>query len=158
MKTASLLLRESYISLFQNYEYNGVSIPFFDEYVSPSIALPQIQISTYLAPKCYVLITNQTTNDASLKCYRNENLSLQLDVTTIYDANSGGFKLAELIANDILEKLFIGQQIQLTNNELNIWRGWLESSPNISEETQTSRIFRKILVLNHSIQIKNLTT
>lgn len=158
MKTASLLLRESYIALFDNFQYNGINIPFFDEYVTPNAVLPQVPISTFLAPKCYVLITNQTTNDASLKCSRNENLSIQLDVTTIYDANSGGFKLSEQIANEILGTLFIGQQIQLNNEELNIWRGWLESSPNISEETQSNRIFRKVLVLNHSVQVKELTT
>ena len=158
METASLYLRESYIALFANFFYNAIKIPFFDEYVSPNVVIPTIPLSTFLQPKCYVLITNQTTNDASLKCSRNEILSLQLDIVTVYDANSGGFKLAEQVANKILNTLFIGQQIQLQNSKLNTWSGFLESSPNISEETASSRIFRKILVLNHQIQVRELTT
>lgn len=158
MKIASLLLRQSYIDALSSLSYHGVSIPVFDEYVISGYQLPVIPISTYLQPKAYVLVKNQTVNDASLKCGINQNMSLQLDVVTVYDSDSGGFKLSELIAQKICNLIFTSNKLNISNVELNIWKGVLESTTNISEESQTNRIYRTVLLLNHTVQQIELTT
>lgn len=123
---------------------NGnISVPVCEQY---------LDTNQYPNATKYVIIQNQTVNDASLKCGINQDSSLQLDIVTIFNANSGGSRQAELIANEILELIFPVKEIVLPAQiGIKIWRGWLEGSRNITQETSTSRIFRKILILNHTI-------
>lgn len=156
MRNVSQDLRLAYIQALSSLKLNGVAIPVVDEYLNVSEA--QLNITPTLKAKAHVKITNQTDNDASLKCAINQNHTLQLDCTVTFPANSGGYLQSELIANNCLDLLFDGMKTTLQSDNLNIWRAWLEGSRNISEETQTSRIFRRVLIFNHSLQQKEITT
>lgn len=156
MRNVSQDLRLAYVQALSSLKLNGVAIPVVDEYLNVSEA--QLNITPTLKAKAHVKITNQTNNDASLKCAINQNHTLQLDCTVTFPANSGGYLQSELIADNCLDLLFDGMKTKLNSEYLNIWRAWEEGARNITEETTTSRIFRRVLIFNHSLQQKEITT
>jgi hypothetical protein len=158
MELASLAIREAYKAYLPYLPFMGYQIPIFDEFVNPSTILPIISLGNYLNPKAYIIMTNMTTYDASFKCDDNQNISIHLDINTMFDPNSGGYKLAEQIAGELKSKLFVNRIFQVTAPNINIWRTLVEGEPNIKETNVTNHIFRKILIINHSVQMRNLTT
>lgn len=145
----SHLLRKAYLDALAGLELEATPIPVFDEYVDPNIGTASLSNCT-----AHVAIQNQTVNDASLKCGTNQSATLQLDIVTEFPINSGGFLTAELISNEILQILFPdgGKTIALEPvADIKVWRGWLESARNIPMETSTHKIYRRVLILQHSV-------
>lgn len=151
MKDIKPILRKGYLDALSSLTYLGVSIPVDHEFLTKQEAILPIGNSTKV--KAYVIIQNQTVTDDSPKCLVNQNTSLQLDVVTIFNANAGTAYHSEQISNAILDILFPGSSLdmELSLQYGNLWRGWLESTRTIVQETNTSRIFRNILIFNHTI-------
>lgn len=145
------LLRKAYIDKLAGLTYLAQSVPVDHEYLTSEPAVLPVGNSTLI--EAYVIINNQTVNDNSYKCGINQSSSLQLAVTTVFNANSGNSLHSELIANEIFALLFTENEkrIYFDTEGLGVWRAWLESSRVIVEETKDKRIFRNILIFNHSV-------
>lgn len=153
MREVSHLLRKAYIDELSDLSINGINIPVFDEYVPDPSKEAVLNIGSHIAVRAHVKITNQTTTDASAKCSINQAHSIQLDITTTFPTNSGGYLVAEQISDEILQMLMLyGNRNEIRIQDVNVWAGWLVSARNISEYTDTSCIFRRVLIFNHRIQ------
>lgn len=152
MKEIKHLLRKAYLEKLAGLTYLNQAIPVDQDYLNVPPAILPIGNSTQVL--AHVIFQNQTVNDSSLKCSINQETSLQLDVVTQFNANSGNSAHAELITQEIFDLLFTSDQQRLSFPipGLNVWRAWLESSRQLSEETKDIRIFRNILIFNHSVQ------
>lgn len=153
-------LRKAYLQKFASLTYQGKAIPMDDENLTKP---PAVFNYGNIPVEAYVLIQNQTLQDASPKCAVNQNTQLQLDVTTVFPTgttNNGGYMLADQISDVILQELFPGaiNQIDLPFPEAQLWNGYLVSSQHLFSEFEASRVYRNILILNHSIKQNQLTT
>jgi hypothetical protein len=150
VKTA---LRTAYFGALQNnINYLGVNIPMDQDFFNGVPATLPIGNSTQV--QAYVIFQNQTVNDNNSPfCHVNQNTSCQLDIITRFNANSGNSYHAEQITQKIFDLLFTSdpKRIIFTLTGLNMWRGWLESSRALVQETSDERIFRNILIFQHSI-------
>jgi len=151
MREIKHLLRKNYIDRLSGLTYRGVAIPVDDEYLTKTAA--QLNIGNSTGVQAYVLIQNQTTNDDSPKCGIIQNSTLQIHIYTEFNPNSGNYAHADLIGDAILQILMPGssKQIAFDINGYQVVRAWEENSMQLSEETPNKRIFRNILVLNHTI-------
>jgi len=150
IKTA---LRSAYFSALQdNVNYLGVNIPMDQDFFNGTPATLPIGNSSQV--QAYIVFQNQTVNDNNSPfCHVNQNTSCQLDVVTLFNANSGNSYHAEKITQAIYDLLFTTDPKRITFNlpDLNLWRGWLESANALVQETSDQRIFRNVLIFQHSI-------
>lgn len=146
MKEFSHLLRKSYIDRLDNLQYKGATIPVNDELLTSP---PAVYTIAGTKMEAYIIITNQTSNDATTsKCADAYLASLQLDIVTKYNNPNAAGKLAtEEIAALVFDRLDDGVALL----GFNIWRHWLETNRGLREDSNTYRIYRKILVFSHQI-------
>lgn len=150
------LIRQSLLAKLANLTYLGVSIPVDDENLTHT---PATILGAGPGVQAYVLIQNQTSQDASAKCGVNENVQTQLAVTTLFTAaqgaNYGNYAHADLIASAILQILFPSSpQIDLTlsGGVATLWKGIKRDSIHPpSEEYPTGRAYRNIIILDVSV-------
>lgn len=147
------LLRKAFIDKLAGLTYLGTSIPIDEEEFNITTNHQPAYIGGQIPIQAYLIIKNQTVNDASTKCGVNQDSSLQLDIVTIFDANSGNSLHADLIAQAAFDLLFDTDEqfISLTIADVEVWRSWLESSRTIVENSSTNRTFRNILLFQNSI-------
>jgi hypothetical protein len=83
----------------------------------------------------------------------NENSSFQLDVVTVFNANAGGSLYSELIGSNILTILDPTNtpNMELLASGMYVWKMRLVSTRGITQETNTSRIFRNIMIFDLSV-------
>lgn len=145
------ILRKAYIDRLATLTYLATSIPVDQDYLNGHPALLQIGNSTPI--QAYVIIQNQTVTDRSPFCGVVQDTTLQLDVVTVFNANAGNSYHAEMITQKIFDLLFTSdtKRIIFTLTDLNMWRGWLDSSRQLTQETSDSKIFRNVLIFQHSI-------
>lgn len=152
MKEIKHILRKAYLDRLNGaITYLGVNIPVDQDYLNGAPALIQIGNSTPI--EAYVILQNQTVTDNSPFCHVNQDTTLQLDVVTVFNANSGNSSHAELITQAIFDLLFTtdAKRITFSLTDLNLWRGWLENSRQITQESADDKIFRNVLIFQHSI-------
>jgi len=150
MEITTLPLRTSLVeALDGNIMYQSQSIRVFEEYLMENSSKKKAILAGGV--EAYVIILNQTSNEArSNKCNRNNNDSIQLQVTTVYPAGKGGSKVAEEISNVILGLLF---PTSLKNTDLTLPSGLdlikseLLGSRNINYDLSSSRIWINQLIL-----------
>jgi hypothetical protein len=101
--------------------------------------------------QAYIILLNQTSNEArSNKCNRNNNDSIQIQITTVWPAGKGGSKVAEEIAQVILNLLFpsnVKNTDLALSNGLSMWKSELLSSRNINYDGNSSRVWITQLIL-----------
>lgn len=148
------LLRKAYGNKLSTLSFNGMAVQVFQNYLPSNFKNNTYAIDGQPNGSAYVIIQNQTVDDDSTKCGVNQNSSIQLDVVTKYPATGGSTLLSELITNQIFALLYPngGQKMDLSITGVNLWRSWLVGSRTIEETTNDSKIFRNILIFNHSIQ------
>lgn len=131
--------------------YMGKNIPVNQDYLTDAPAI--IPMGNVGGFEAYVIFQNQTVNNASTKMCFNENCSFQLDVVTVFNANSGGSIHAENIASSILTILDPSgtPNMDLSASGMTVWKMRMLSTRAISQETSTSRIFRNILIFDLSV-------
>lgn len=149
-------LREAYITKLASLSYLGVNIPVDDENLTqPKAELP---VGNSTGVQAWVLLTDQTLQDNSSKCCVNQNTQLTIDVYTEFMAatgsNSGNYTHSDKIAGQILAILFpnCSNIVDISMPEAQIWLGYLETSLHIMEEYSSSRLYRTVLILNHSVK------
>jgi len=126
-------------------KYGLVDIPVYEEYLPAAGKKAKIVYNNQTV-EVYVILLNQTSNnDTRLKCVRNDQSSIQIQVNTIFPSGTGGSELAEIIGDYIKLKIWpFGND---NNNNLqidpafNLWKVDYESARNIPYDTDTNRVW-----------------
>lgn len=150
MQITSLSYRQALIqALDTQVLYDSTSIRVWEEYVMETETKRIVTLSK--GCQAYIILLNQTSNEArSNKCNRNNNDSIQIQVTTVWPAGKGGSKVAEEIAQVILNLLFpsnVKNTDLVLSNGLSIWKSELLSSRNINYDGDSSRTWICQLIL-----------
>lgn len=150
MIEVSHLLRKAYIATLSPINYLGKVIPIYDTFEKEAAILP---IGNSTQCFAYILIHDITVNDDSLKCGVNQNASIQVQIVTKFNANTGESLHSEIIGSLCLQKLAPNsQRIEVTlDDPAYNWLGRYESSRPINSETATNRIFTKNYIFSHKI-------
>ena len=137
--------------------YQGKVIPVNQDYLTDAPA--QITLGNVGGFQAYVIFQNQTVNNNSTKHCLNENSSFQLDVVTVFNANSGGSIHAENIGSSILTILDPSNtpNMDLDASGMYVWKMRMLSTRAISQETANSRVFRNILIFDMSVNQYQVT-
>ena len=148
MKEISYRLREAYATLLNPVIVESITIPVFDERVTPTAVIP-----TFKGGKAYILITDQneveTTNN---QCTFRKTATIAFDIITKFPLNYGGKISSELIANEIQEIVLNGVGVQsISMSGFQVLSTRLEFSRAFIENGETQTAYRKLLVFNHSI-------
>lgn len=96
----------------------------------------------------YIILLNQTANDNSSKCGRNDALSIQIQCTSVFKNNKGGSLDAETISELVMDKLFpdnIGIVPSPTGTQL--WKLNLDSVRNIQYNEVNSKTWITQLIV-----------
>lgn len=144
-------IRKSVIDTLSGLTYLGRPIPVNQDFLTSSPAV--IPLGNSSQCQAYVIFQNQTVNNNSTKMCLNENSSFQLDVVTVFNANSGGSVHAENIATSILTILDPDNtpNMDLGAAGMFVWKMRLLSTRGIAQETSTNRVFRNILIFDLSV-------
>lgn len=86
--------------------YNGVNISVWTEFSNGPTA--DIHVGNSAPVKAWIRLLNQTADDDSPKCQRQDMATIQIQVQVSFNANSGSYEHSERIMDIILEKLFSG--------------------------------------------------
>jgi len=132
-----------YNTVKQDLKYQNVTIPVYEEYM-PAAAKPAVLTFNNQTVKAYVILLNQTSNfDPVLKCIRNDQSSIQVQVTTQFPSGSGGSELAELIGDLIKAKIFPSANTNALQLDpaFKLWKCNYESGRNIPYDTETNRVW-----------------
>jgi hypothetical protein len=150
MIEVSHLLRKAYIATLSPINYLGKVIPIYDTFEKEAVTLPVGNSTQCFA---YILIHDITVNDDSAKCGINQNASIQVQVVTKFNANTGESLHSEIIGSLCLQKLAPNSQIVKINLDepAYSWFGRMESNRPINSETATNRIFTKNYIFSHKI-------
>lgn len=142
-------IRKTVIDALSGLTYQGQAIPVNQDYLTSAPAI----IPLGQGFQAYVIFQNQTVNNNSTKHCLNENSSFQLDVVTVFNANSGGSIHAENIGASIMTILDPNgtPNMDLAAPGMYVWKMRYLSSRSISQETSTSRVFRNILIYELSV-------
>lgn len=153
MKLTTLPLRQSLLTALDgNIIYQGKSIRVFEEFLqdTPTKKKAILTFGTVTA-EAYVILLNQTSNEArSNKCNRNNDDSIQIQVTTVYPAGKGGSKVSEEIANIVLDLLFptsVKETSLTVGGGIDLWHSDLLGSRNIQYDLTSSRVWITQLIL-----------
>jgi hypothetical protein len=150
MQITSLPYRTALVQTLDTHIlYQSTSIRVWEEFVSETETKRIVTLNN--GCQAYIILLNQTSNEArSNKCNRNNNDSIQIQITTVWPAGKGGSKTAEEIAQVILNLLF-SSNIKNTDlalsNGLSMWKSELLSSRNINYDGDSSRTWITQLIL-----------
>jgi hypothetical protein len=137
MKDTGLAVRTAYYQALEgNVAVNGITVPVYDG--APSDAeFP------------YILLSTQDANGGlSLKddeCFNTEETIL-LDIVTGFPSNTGGKKLSDLIANEILQ--IVHPKITIDAKEVHTT---FVAGTTLEEQDGAKKIFRRLLRFRHNI-------
>ena len=148
------LLRMAYIAKLANIQSFNVVIPVWDTYEKSSAIIS----SGNLNFTAYILIKDITVNDDSPKCMVNENVSIQVQVVTCFNANTGESLYSEQIGQEVLNALDPSGRNRIDIRTLGSggtsatsWIGRKESARQINSETSTQRLFTRNYIFTHKI-------
>lgn len=127
--------------------YKGVTIPISRDYAPKTI--PTVTDGSSKV-QVYIVLLNATANDDSPKCHRNDQVSIQVQVNTIWPQNTGRMSMADEIAEAFLAKVFPTNDL---NSELvvpgfHLWKSTVESIRPISYDNESSRQFVNQIILS----------
>lgn len=138
------ILRQQYILALGNLFYKNVVIPVKDEVMYGSGAkLPECE--------AYIILTNQTSNQGfDNKCTENYLGTIQVDIVTKFNANSGAKLVSEEISALVLSRIK-NWPFNTRDKGIVTQRAELETNRGLREDSDVHRIFRKILIFTHNI-------
>ena len=156
MKLVTTPVRSALATLLSGIPFMGKTINAFEEYLQESTTKKKSVLTIGSQQvTAYIILLNQTVNDNSSKCMRNDETSIQVQITTVYPPDTGGSLIGEQISDLVLAKLFNVDNMQITGINLpgpfEIWRARFVSSRNINYNTDTNRVWVTQLTLSFSI-------
>jgi hypothetical protein len=144
------LLRKAYVAKLANIQYLSKVVPPNDTFEKFKVTIGDFE--------AYILIKDITVNDDSPKCMVNENVSIQVQVVTAFNANTGESLHSELIGQQVLNALdptgrnkIDIRALSANGNEATSWMGKKESARQINSETSTQRLFTRNYIFSHKI-------
>ena len=131
MRTPDKWIRKYFATTLNNLVVSGKTIPIAD------FRLPNNS-------NAYILMTTEDkTHVQENKCNKVWNFSQTLDIVTVYDGNSG----SRLLCDDIQETVLNACNNISIEHFTVIDKGY-EFAPDLSTQTTTNTIFRKIIIFN----------
>lgn len=106
MKGVSFPFRKAVVDRIGVITYRGVNIPVWSEYMNGERA--NINVGNNIPVTAWIRLLNQTADDDSPKCQRQDMATIQIQVQVSYNANSGNYEHSENIMDLVLDKLFNG--------------------------------------------------
>jgi hypothetical protein len=152
MELVLLPFRLAVIEATDSISYLNQLIPVCDEYLNrPAAILP---VGNNKPVKAWIRLTNQTGNNNSNKCRRNDRVTIQVQCRVAFNANSGGYVHSEAIANEFLSILFPVQNdfVLPIDDPFHVWDLQLESSNNINFQDDTDRIWMTYLLISAQVE------
>jgi len=104
MKPVNQAFRRAIYNGILGVEYRNVTIPVWSEFLNGQRA--NLDIGNNVPVKAWVKLMNQTADNDSPKCMRNDRASIQIQVQVSFNANSGNYEHSENILTLVLAKLF----------------------------------------------------
>ena len=148
------LLRMAYVAKLANIQSFNVVIPVWDTYEKAHATISNGNLNF----TAYILIKDITVNDDSPKCMINEDVSIQVQVVTVFNANTGESLYSEEIGQSVLIALDPSGRNRIDIRALGqgvpsatAWMGRKESARQINSETATQRLFTRNYIFTHKI-------
>jgi len=146
------LLRMAYVAKLANIQSFNVVIPVWDTYEKAHATISNGNLNF----TAYILIKDITINDDSPKCMVNEDVSIQVQVVTCFNANTGESLYSEQIGQSVLNALDPSGRNRieikyLGNDQAVSWLGKKQSARQINSETATQRLFTRNYIFTHKI-------
>lgn len=147
MLEAALPLRRAIYGLLNgNVSYQGNTIPVYDSYAPDDVPTP------------YIIIDNISESDNSDKCNFGQNLLVTYNVVTEYILKSSNGRYdSEMIANEMTKVLLpqraCGELYQLPGFQC--VRANKVNGQSITELSDTTKIFRKVIQISYTIKQLN---
>lgn len=157
MREINHIIRKGIISKLSDLTYLGEIIPVSDEFIKTGEGAI-LNIGNTTKCEAYVIISNQTDNEAATqnKCNESRSASIQLNIVTIFNSNSGGKIHSELICNEILGKLFDGHNLDIDFSADNITVVSADYNLNsFTQDTKTQRVYNKIITILNRVNYGN---
>lgn len=145
MQTPSLALRTSLYASLQGIVYNTKTIPVYEEKVSTTPPVAVVTIGG-VQVQCYIILLNQTENDDSPKCHKNDACSIQIQINTVFPFTKGGSKTAEGIENLVYAKLFPTSSLMtglVLPSPFTLWKSVKQGSRSIQYDTETNSVWTR---------------
>lgn len=152
MRGVSLPFRKALVLALSNINYLGLRIPVWAEYLGQNPAT--LPVGNNKQAKAWVQITNQTSDNNSPKCHRNDLASIQIQVRVSYNANSGSYEHVDKISDIIIGILFPDQNefnLQI-ESPFHVWNMNNESERNIDFQDDTDRVWMKNILITAQIE------
>lgn len=152
MINVNLAFRKALVSAMPFVSYKSVNVPVHEEFVQYTNDKPKCMITIgNVQVELYILLQNQTANDDSAKCMRDDVVSIQAMITAVFPANKGGSntteEISEILMNTVSDGLF--GKIQIVGGDM--WRLWVDSYINLQYDTSTNRVWSTVVTLNGNI-------
>lgn len=155
MKNPNLALREALALRLSTLSLASTAIPIFEEFVEETATKKKAKITIgNMQVEAYCVLLNQTTNNDSAKCARNDLASVQIQCVTVFPANKGGSKTSELISEKVMALLIDESGLFNTlvlEEPFSAWRGELVNIVNIPFNENNSRAWATQLILEYAI-------
>lgn len=155
MQPVTLAIRKAYVQALSGIVYKTKKIPIYEEFVqeSPNNKIARVNIGN-TEVGVYIILLNQTANDNSAKCRRNDETSIQVQINTVFLIGSGGSQTAEEVATLVMGKLFVGSDLKTSivmPSPFHLWKSSLESSRNIPYKTENSYNWVHVLLFENMV-------
>jgi len=148
MRDAQTELRIKYIALLTGIQIDSVNVPIYSDEVNDTVA-PYTRQSP---PPVYIILSNQTSTDESVKCHFAGRYSMQVDSYTTYPAYNGSFLKSEILNNIVKQRILTTTSGNFPLTTFVCTRSRIDLTRNLSEKTKEQNIYRTITIFNHSIQ------
>jgi len=124
-------------------------IASFEEYLQETDTRKKAILTVgNLSLEAYIILLNQTQNEGiGSKCGRNDECSIQLQVTTVYPSGKGGSKIAEEISDLALARL---ASVALPD-PFGLWKYDTVGIRNLNYDAQSTRTWIVQITLNFSV-------
>lgn len=156
MRQITRELRGAYIQLLSSLQYKGVPVPVKSAMISGKGAVITVGNVEFEA---YVNIINQFRGKNLIKNGLNHTTTLTLDINTVFygdSYNAAGAEWVEELTDNLYDLLYDDEIFKLKEFGINNDRFIVTSTMNYSQPmpvqyTDTSRVFRSVLIFEHGI-------
>jgi len=144
----SQAVRKAYYALLTPLTIEGVEVPVFDEMVNTSVTIPTLR-----GAKVYVVIQDQQENEgAHTYCAYVQQCTITIRIVTKFNGVVVNKEVAELISNEIQNRISDGKNHNLTNiGGYSFQDVRKELSRTYTEHGQSTTVINKAIIYNNKV-------